>query len=64
MERGKAGTEREEGQHQGAYRNFALSLQTTTAVRAVGAVEQRMLGDTEWWGCPVDVNMQCMRGAW
>ena len=29
-----------------------------------GPVEQRLLGDAEWWGCPVDVNMQIMRGAW
>ena len=34
-----------------------------SGVRAVGAVEQRLLGDTEWWGCPVEVNMKCMRGA-
>ena len=48
----------------GSVTQLRASLQTTTAVRAVGAVEQRLLGDTEWWGCPVDVNIQCMRGAW
>ena len=33
---GKEGAEREEGQHQGTQRNFALSLQTTRAVRPGG----------------------------
>ena len=29
-----------------------------------GGCRVTILGDTEWWGCPVGVNMQCMRGAW
>ena len=61
---GKEGAERQEGQHQGTWCNFALSLQTTRAVRPAEVVEQQLLGDTKWWACPVDVNMQCMRGAW
>ena len=61
---GKEGTEKEEVQHQGAYRNFALSSQTTKVIRPAGVVGQRLLGGTEWWGYPEDANMQCMRGAW
>ena len=61
---GKEGTETEEVQHQGTYRNFALPSQTNKVIRPAGVVGQRLLGDTEWWGYPVDANMQCMRGAW
>ena len=64
VERGKKGAEREEGQRKGTWCNFALLLQTTRVVRPAGAVKQQLPGDTEWWGCPVAVNMQCMRGAW
>ena len=61
---GKERTEKEKAQHRGVYRNFALSSQTAKAVRPAGVVGQRLLGGTEWWGYPVDANMQCMCGAW
>ena len=60
----KERTEKEEVQHQGTYRNFALSSQTTKVIRPAGVVGQRLLADTEWWGYPVDANTQCIRGAW
>ena len=44
---GKEGAEKEEVQHQGMYRNFALSSQTTKVIRPAGVAGQRLLRNTD-----------------